>query len=208
MHAVATARLDATPRCTATAAPFDGGCRCATVQADVRGGEGVGVVIVRGSTLLVGLVVVALVACGEDDEPPVAQSVLGDDAITVGSFGFAESVLLAEIYSQALEAGGYRVERAFGLGPREFVGPALSMGLIELLPEYAGSALAFRSLRSSEPSADVVATHDGLVGVLADTDVVALASAPAQNANTFVVTPATARRHDLAKLSDLAPRRR
>ena len=161
-------------------------------------------VVVRGSTLLVGLVVAALASCAGNDEPPLAQSVLGDDAITVGSFGFGESVLLAEIYSQALEAGGYRVERAFGLGPRELVGPALSTGLIELLPEYAGSALAFRSLRSSEPNADVIATHDGLAGVLADTDVVALAPAPAQNTNTFVVTPATARRHDLAKISDLA----
>ena len=53
---------------------------------------------------------------------------------------------MGEIYSQALEAGGYRVEHALGLGPREFAGPALSVGLIELLPEYAGTALAFHSL--------------------------------------------------------------
>ena len=167
-------------------------------------GKGVRAVLGRRLTLLVGIVVVALASCAADDDAAVAQTALGDDAITVGSFGFSESVLLAEIYSQALEADGYRVERAFGLGPRELVGPALSTGLIELLPEYAGSALTFRSLGSSEPSADVTTTRGGLERVLAGTDVVALAAAPAQNANTFVVTPATARRHGLATLSDLA----
>ena len=134
-----------------------------------------------------------------------AQSVLGDDAITVGSFGFAESVLLAEIYSQALEAGGYRVERAFGLGPREFVGPALSTGLIELVPEYAGSALAFRSLRSSEPTADVIATHDGLAGRARRHRRHRAGRRHRRRTPTRSSSrAATARRHDLAELSDLA----
>ena len=52
-------------------------------------------------------------------------SALGDDTITVGSFDFAESRLLAEIYSQALGDGRTRVQRALRLGPREFVAPAL-----------------------------------------------------------------------------------
>ena len=155
------------------------------------------------STLFVGIVLLSVAACGADDEPAVAPTALGDDAITVGSFGFAESVLLAEIYSQALEAAGFRVERALGLGPREFVGPALGVGLIELLPEYAGSALAFHSLGSSQPTADVATTQADLDQVFAETDVMALDAAPAQNSNTFVVTPATARRYDLHELSDL-----
>ena len=90
------------------------------------------------------------------------------------------------------------------LGPREFVDPALSGGLIELVPEYAGSALTFRSRGTVQPSADVAATHAALLDVLADTGVTALASARAQNTNTFVVTPETARRFDLDELSDLA----
>src|SRR5689334_5578786 len=40
----------------------------------------------------------------------------GDATVTVGSFGFAESRLLAELYSQALEQAGYPVQRAFDLG--------------------------------------------------------------------------------------------
>ena len=80
---------------------------------------------------------------------------LHDKVVTVGSFDFAESRLLAEIYSQALEAAGIRVRRAFGLGPREFVAPALAVGLVEFVPEYAGTALRFLSLGTATPGADV-----------------------------------------------------
>lgn len=175
-----------------------------TCAANVLPEGGTRIALARRSTLFVGIALMSVGACAADDERAVAPTALGDDAITVGSFAFSESVLLAEIYSQALEAGGYRVERALGLGPREFVGPALSVGLIELLPEYAGTALTVRSLGRTRPSADVATTHDGLVRALAGTDVSALAAAPAQNSNTFVVTAPTAERYDLDALSDLA----
>jgi osmoprotectant transport system substrate-binding protein len=154
-------------------------------------------VLVLGAGLLV------LAGCGAADDDAAPRTALGDDTITVGSFDFPESVLLAEIYSQALEGGGFSVERAFALGPREFVGPALATGLIELVPEYAGSALTFTSRGSATPSADPAAAHRALERTLAGTNVAALAPAPAQNANTFAVTRETARRHDLHRLSDL-----
>jgi len=157
----------------------------------------------RRSIAFVAIVLVALLGCAASDERAETRSALGDDRVTVGSFNFPESVLLAELYSQALEANGIRVERAFGLGPREFAGPALDAGLIELLPEYAGTALVFRSLGTVRPSADVDATHRDLERVLTASDVTALASAPAQSANTFVVARAIARRYHLARLSDL-----
>jgi osmoprotectant transport system substrate-binding protein len=133
-----------------------------------------------------------------------SASALGDDAITVGSFGFAESELLAETYSQALERGGYKIRRAFDLGPREFVGPALVGGLVELVPEYAGTALLYFSAGSVPPSQDVASTHDALAKALAGRHVTALGAAPAQNANTFAVTRDTATRYGLHDLSDLA----
>jgi osmoprotectant transport system substrate-binding protein len=133
-------------------------------------------------------------------------SALDDDAITVGSFNFAESEILAEIYSQALESEGVHVERKFGIGPRELVAPALAQGLIELVPEYAGTALQFVSLGRDEPSADARQTHDQLAGALdsSGTGVIALSSAPAEDANAFVVTRAMADEGQLRSLSDLA----
>ena len=156
------------------------------------------------STLSAALVLVALTACAPSTDDSRAQTALGDDAITVGSFNFPESVLLAELYSQALEAGGFTVDRAFDIGAREFVGPALDAGLIELVPEYAGTALAFRSRGAARPSADVDATRRDLTRLLAGSDVTALGSAPAQDANAFVVSHDTADRYHLQRLSDLA----
>ena len=105
----------------------------------------------RWRSALVALAVggcLAVAACGGDSDEAPTPAVLGDDAITVASFDFAESELLAEIYGQALEAGGYHVERALRLGPRELVEPALVSGLIEFVPEYAGTALQFLGLGS------------------------------------------------------------
>ena len=57
--------------------------------------------------------------------------------ITVGSFDFAESGLLAEIYGQALAVHGFRVRIMLELGNRELVDPALMNGLMQVVPEYA-----------------------------------------------------------------------
>lgn len=156
------------------------------------------------SAYLVIPLVLALVGCTSTTDVRATRSALADNAITVGSFDFAESSLLAEIYGQALERDGYRVRRSFDLGPREFVAPALARGLVELVPEYAGAALGFGSLGMVSGTSDVQSTHDRLVRALRGTRVAALASAPAQDANTFVVTRETAAREGLRTLSDLA----
>ena len=160
----------------------------------------------RGSlmALLVAGSLVAAVGCGGAGPRP-SPSALGDDAITVGSFDFAESRLLAEIYSQALEREQFSVERALSLGPREFVAPALSRGLLEVLPEYAGTALQFHSLGTDSASMDSNATVAALTRALEGSFLQALAPAPAQDANAFVVTPEVAERFRLSTLSDVAP---
>jgi osmoprotectant transport system substrate-binding protein len=144
-------------------------------------------------------------ACGPTSTPRGgAPDALHDDAITVASFDFPESRLLAEVYGAALERGGINVEFARDLGPRELGDPALARGLVELVPEYAGTALEFLSLGDAQPSADVVATHAALRRSLHGGNMVALAPAPAQTANAIVVTRTTATRHGLATISDLA----
>ena len=134
-----------------------------------------------------------------------AASALGDDAITIGSFDFSESEVLAQLYGQALQAKGYDVTFEPARGPRELLLPALQQGVIELLPEYAGTALQFVSLGSVTPSPEPAATNLALRQALAGTKVEALDAAPAENSNRFVVTRATADRYGLDKLSDLQP---
>ncbi len=125
------------------------------------------------------------------------------DVITVASFDFAESRLLAEIYAQALDRAGLPVRRAFGLGPREFVAPALREGLVDVVPEYAGTAVQFLSIGRAHPEADVTVTHAALVRALDGTVARALAPAPAQDTNAFVVRREVAERLGVTRLSDL-----
>ena len=65
---------------------------------------------IRGA-IGVSAALLSMAACGGDTDP-VARDALGDETITVGSFAFSESVLLAELYSQALENNGIPVIRA------------------------------------------------------------------------------------------------
>ncbi len=142
-----------------------------------------------------------LVACGHEAVPGQTTA-LGDDSITVASFDFPESRVLAEIYAQVLEGRGFRVERALGIGPRELVAPALQRGLVELVPEYAGSALTFLG---GSATSDQTVTHQRLVVALGSRDLTALSPAPAQDRNTFALLASTAEELGVHTLSDLVP---
>src|ERR1700675_1937726 len=78
-------------------------------------------------------------------EPSAAPSAAATNpTIRLGSDGFYEAKLMAEIYGQALEAKGYTVDRtAIGIGARKVSAPALESGQFDLKPEYIGSGLAF-----------------------------------------------------------------
>jgi osmoprotectant transport system substrate-binding protein len=151
---------------------------------------------------------VACAACttANGRAPPVTNGPDSADraAITVGSFDFPESVLLAYLYADALAARGYPVHVLPNLGPRELVDPALMSGLIQLVPEYSGSALQFVSLGRMHATANVAATEAALVKAMAARGIVAGHPAAAQDANAVVVTAATAARYQLHSTSDLA----
>jgi osmoprotectant transport system substrate-binding protein len=147
--------------------------------------------------------VVALLAsgCGGEAATVGPDDVLGDDAVTIGSFNFSESVLLGELYAQALEAGGIRVDRQLALGPRELVTPALERGLVELVPEYEGSLLGF--LAGEMPTSTASDTAERLRETLGGRGLVPLESSLAQNQNGFAVTEPFAQALDIRALSDL-----
>ena len=125
-------------------------------------------------------------------------------AITVGSFDFPESVLLAYIYADALAAKGFPVRVLPDLGTRELVDPALMNGLIQLVPEYTGSALDFLSLGRLPATSDAAATYRSLARSAQRRGLEAAQPAAAQDANAIVVTAATAGRYHLRSVADLA----
>jgi osmoprotectant transport system substrate-binding protein len=143
---------------------------------------------------------------GTSRGPPSGPDPAGQHAavITVGSFDFPESTVLADIYGDALKAKGFPVRILPNLGSRELVEPALMRGLIQVVPEYAGSALQFISLGRLSATAEVMATNKALAELTAGQGVVAGLPATAQNANVIVVRPATASRYHLRSIADLA----
>jgi osmoprotectant transport system substrate-binding protein len=121
----------------------------------------------------------------------------------VASFNFPESELLAEIYAQALAAAGMPVRIELDLGTRELVLPAFQQGLVDVVPEYIGSALT-----ALEPDAAIDMSRPALVAgqltlSLAPWHGEVLSFSPAQDQNGFAVTLASAEKYDLHAVSDL-----
>jgi osmoprotectant transport system substrate-binding protein len=86
--------------------------------------------------------------------------------------------------------------------------PALMSGLVQLVPEYAGSALAFVSLGTRSATANIEATYRALAESMASRGLVTGRPAAAQDANAIVVSGATAARYSLRSIADLAGWRR
>ena len=129
--------------------------------------------------------------------------------ITVGSAGFYESALVAEIYAQALEAEGFTVERQLEIGARDVQFAAFTSGEINLMPEYIGSMVRFLAENEDlegEATADTAETLAALQAQLAqlDTPATALDASPGTDADGFVVRQETADELSLATMSDLA----
>jgi osmoprotectant transport system substrate-binding protein len=129
-------------------------------------------------------------------------------SLTVGSDGFYESALMAEIYAQVLEANGFTVERQLEVGPRDVTFPALESGDFDLMPQYIGSTLEYLVKEDGDPAGEATGdpeeTATRLRERLAERGITALAYTPAEDTNAFVMRPETAESLGIATLSDLA----
>ncbi len=136
---------------------------------------------------------------GDDGTAPAAGTV------TVASFAFTESEVVAELYAQALQAVGVPTRRAPGLGSREVVEPALEQGAVDVVPEYVGTALQFLAAGGAEGLNDTAVAHARLQEAFAPRGVTVLQPAEAQDRNGIAVTGEKAAELGLRRISDLAP---
>lgn len=144
----------------------------------------------------------SLAACaGGDPLGGGGKVVLG--SITVGSQGFAESDILAQLYGQALAANGYTVDYAPAIGSRETFIPALQDGSIDLIPDYAGNLLYGVDLKASATSS--AAVMSALPSVLEPMGLIVADAALAEDADALVVTKEFAEENSLESIADLAP---
>lgn len=82
-------------------------------------------------------------ASNEGGAGPMAgiQASADGEPVVVGSKPFAESLVLAELFAQLLEARGIPVDRRTGLGSTEIVFQALLADEVDVYPEYTGTGL-------------------------------------------------------------------
>lgn len=147
-------------------------------------------------------------ACGsgESDDNAGAGDAGGNEpkgTITVGSIGFAENQIAAEMYAQVLENAGYTVERELSIKSREILQPSMRDGDIDLAPEYTGSLLVFLD-PNAETSSDAEAEVEANNELLSENDMTMLEPSAANDTNGLVVTQETADANSLTTTSDLA----
>ena len=158
-----------------------------------------------GAVVAVAVLTAACGGAGTGGNPSGSAATRPD--VIVGSTNFYEQITLGELYSQVLEANGYKVTRKFNLGNREIVEPAIESGQIDVDAEYLATLLAFvdKDGKVAKPTTDPKATQTGLQKALDPKGLTVLDFAAATDQNGFVVTQATASSKNLKKLSDLAP---
>ncbi|MYT71892.1 MULTISPECIES: ABC transporter substrate-binding protein [unclassified Streptomyces] len=140
---------------------------------------------------------------GEVTAPP------GDSShLVIGSAGFTESDLLANMYSLLLKNAGYGTE-ILSVANRELYEPALESGQIDVVPEYAATFADWLNAKTNGADAkpvgspDLDATMKALRTLAAPRGLMVLDPGRAVDQNAFAVTAAYAKEHDLKTLSDL-----
>ncbi len=124
--------------------------------------------------------------------------------ITVGSKNFTEQKILGEIYAQAFEAAGYKVEKQLNLGDEKTALKALEGGDISAYPEYTGTALlSFFGFAADKLPSDEAAAFDEAKKGFAEKNLTALEPTPFVSSNEVGVTKETADKLSLTKISDL-----
>ena len=118
--------------------------------------------------LLAVLASLALAACGGDDDEDSGggggggeessqsadQPGKGKPAVTLGTKDFTEEFVLGELYKQALEAKGYKVNLKKNIGATEIIDKSLTSGEIDGYPEYLGVSVAVVARKDIVPKSD------------------------------------------------------
>ncbi|MFK0100447.1 ABC transporter substrate-binding protein [Streptomyces sp. NPDC091040] len=167
---------------------------------------------VRAARPLAALLLLAATACtgGPTLENQGAVTAPPGDSkhLTIGSAGFTESDLLAQMYALLLDRAGYST-KIISVTNREIYEPALENGQIDVVPEYAATFADWLGAKEHGADAapvgspDLDATMKALRALAAPRGLTVLDPGKAVDQNAFAVTAAYARKHHLKTLSDL-----
>ncbi|MEU0672890.1 ABC transporter substrate-binding protein [Streptomyces sp. NPDC006172] len=145
---------------------------------------------------------VLLAGCSSSDDTtdPLAEGKADGNTVVVGSNNFAESILLADIYGEALKAKGIKVSYKPNIGSRETTYGLLKNGSITVLPEYNGSLLAYFDAKAEQKSPEAV---NAAVKAKLDPKLTLLESSAAEDKDSVALNQETAKKHNLTAQSTL-----
>ncbi|WP_084397314.1 ABC transporter permease/substrate-binding protein [Henriciella aquimarina] len=137
-----------------------------------------------------------------DVERPAAATSLDGQTIVVGSKGFTEQYILADLLKRTLEAKGARVEIRDGLGTTVAF-DALANGSIDVYVDYTGTIWA-SLMKRDEPAQRSAMYAKVTAWLMNERGVLASGKLGFENAYAFATSRETAADYDLETISDLS----
>ncbi|HEX6460215.1 MAG TPA: glycine betaine ABC transporter substrate-binding protein [Thermoleophilaceae bacterium] len=133
---------------------------------------------------------------------PAGKPGAGKPAVTLGAKNFTEQFVLGQLYKQALEAKGFKVNLKNNIGSTEIIDKGLTSGNIDFYPEYIGVGLtAVAHDDKSYPSAQ--AAYNALKKFNEGRGFTLLDETPFTDVDAIAVKPAYAQQHKLKSVADL-----
>ncbi|KJL25219.1 Glycine betaine/carnitine/choline-binding protein OpuCC precursor [Microbacterium oxydans] len=154
-----------------------------------------------GGAALAAVLVLGGCANSNPLDTPTEGSSSGDDTIVIGSQAYYSNEIIAEIYAQALEGAGFKVDKQFNIGQRDAYMPDVESGAIDLFPEYTGNLLEYLDKNATATSPDDV--YAALKDALPD-GLTALDYAEASDQDTYTVLKSFAEENGLTSIGDLS----
>jgi osmoprotectant transport system substrate-binding protein len=141
---------------------------------------------------------VALGSCGGGDPKPMPDV----QPVHIGTKNFTESEILGELYRQALQAKGFRVELRSSVGSTELIDRALRGGLLDMYPEYVGILLSVID-KVDKPPATAEAAYRLAKAKEERRGYTLLDQTSLSDENALAARTSFARRHRLRSIADL-----
>ncbi|MBA2240341.1 MAG: hypothetical protein H0W09_03725 [Solirubrobacterales bacterium] len=173
------------------------------------------------AALLTALLLLGAAACGDEESDsssssetssaggevaPIEEiSGASDVDLTIGSKNFTEQYILGEIYAQAFEAAGYKVDTELDLGSEQIAYKALRDGDISAYPEYTGTALtSFFDVETADVPNDSDEAYELAKDEYAKVGITAPGDAPFNNTFVLASLPETQEEVGGEAISDIA----
>jgi osmoprotectant transport system substrate-binding protein len=129
---------------------------------------------------------------------------VGKPAVTIGDKNFPEENILGQLYAQALEAKGFKVNVKENIGSSEIIYKALTSGQIEMYPEYTGVFLSAVAKQTKLPTS-AAAAYQQAKAFAEKHGATMLNYTPFFDSDAIATLPAYASAHHLSSVADLKP---